>query len=257
MLPSEYTKEIKICKKLVLGYKVFCDKLHPLVNSSGWVYEHRHVVSVRENRWLLSEEQVHHIDRDKTNNSLDNLEILNRKEHQHKHCGFKKQYNCKVCNKLSHNENYCSTSCSFLDREKILINKDDLKEIVWSGPLSIICQELGISDVGLKKKCIKYGIETPPAGYWTLRNLGNTHQESIDKLIINKNYTPTAPKFTRDQLIKIVEGIQTGEFSMRKIANLFNCTHHPIMRIKDQLYAGKIKEIFTYYKAGEVPDNLI
>jgi hypothetical protein len=29
-----------------------------------------------------------------------------------------------------------------------------------------LAAEIGISDVGLKKVCVKYGIDTPPQGHW-------------------------------------------------------------------------------------------
>jgi len=46
------------------------------------------------------------------------------------------------------------------------ISRRDLYEKVWSTPLVRLARELDISDVGLKKACRRYGIPTPPRGYW-------------------------------------------------------------------------------------------
>ena len=42
----------------------------------------------------------------------------------------------------------------------------DLKTIVWQLPLTQIAKQFGISDVAIRKKCVKQGIELPPRGYW-------------------------------------------------------------------------------------------
>ena len=42
----------------------------------------------------------------------------------------------------------------------------DLKAVVWQFPLTHIAKQLGISDVAVKKRCAKLGIDLPPRGYW-------------------------------------------------------------------------------------------
>ncbi|MCB1064804.1 MAG: site-specific integrase [Verrucomicrobiae bacterium] len=44
-----------------------------------------------------------------------------------------------------------------------------LKELVWQKPLVHAAAEIGVSDVALRKHCVKLGIELPPRGHW-LRN---------------------------------------------------------------------------------------
>jgi integrase len=44
--------------------------------------------------------------------------------------------------------------------------KSKLKKLVWQKPLIHAAKELGVSDVALKKHCVKLGIELPPRGYW-------------------------------------------------------------------------------------------
>lgn len=53
----------------------------------------------------------------------------------------------------------------------------ELFELVWSKPMTHLSKELGLSDVGLRKICVKYGIPLPARGYcvnfhvkWTVQN---------------------------------------------------------------------------------------
>lgn len=51
----------------------------------GRVLEHRYIIQQLLGRPLLSSEQVHHIDGDRLNNSLDNLVLLTNSDHQKLH----------------------------------------------------------------------------------------------------------------------------------------------------------------------------
>lgn len=42
----------------------------------------------------------------------------------------------------------------------------ELYNLVWSKPITHLAKEFGLSDVGLRKICIKFGIPLPPRGYW-------------------------------------------------------------------------------------------
>lgn len=50
--------------------------------------------------------------------------------------------------------------------KKIELTREQLYERVWSNPMSKVCKELGISNVGLAKVCMRYGIPKPGLGYW-------------------------------------------------------------------------------------------
>lgn len=43
---------------------------------------------------------------------------------------------------------------------------EDLKKLVWSKPMMHAAAELGVSDVALKKRCVKLGIPLPKRGHW-------------------------------------------------------------------------------------------
>lgn len=65
-----------------LGYLYFIDKSHPLAHrKTGRVYLHRHIMSEKLGRLVTRNEHVHHIDGDKLNNDLDNLELLSPSSH--------------------------------------------------------------------------------------------------------------------------------------------------------------------------------
>lgn len=58
----------------------FCPS-HPKKNRWGFVQQHRLVVERSLHRFLRRGEMVHHKDEDKTNNSIDNLQVVSREEH--------------------------------------------------------------------------------------------------------------------------------------------------------------------------------
>ena len=169
----EYNKEIKLCE--TNKYYVFCDKKHPLVNKSGWVYYHRHVMSMKIGRWLKTEEHVHHIDGNRMNNELSNLELLSVQEHMAKHYPTSKRFKkCKGCKKYTvrtgadaFKHRYCSNECWEKFKCKIVWpTVDEMRGMVFTIPMMSISKKLGVSDVAVKKFCKRNGIETPKRGHW-------------------------------------------------------------------------------------------
>lgn len=64
------------------GYRYIWDKSHPKADSDGYVSEHVLVVERRIGRHLMDDECVHHIDRNRINNSSKNLVLYkNQAEH--------------------------------------------------------------------------------------------------------------------------------------------------------------------------------
>lgn len=45
-------------------------------------------------------------------------------------------------------------------------DKKALKKLVWQHPLVRVAKEIGVSDVALRKHCVKQGIELPRKGHW-------------------------------------------------------------------------------------------
>ncbi len=46
------------------------------------------------------------------------------------------------------------------------LTKNQLERLVWLKPTLELSKQLGISDVGIAKKCKRLGIKKPPRGYW-------------------------------------------------------------------------------------------
>lgn len=64
------------------GYvKVRVGRVHPLADPNGYAYEHLIVWAAAGRALPGPDELIHHIDEDKTNNRIDNLELKTRSEH--------------------------------------------------------------------------------------------------------------------------------------------------------------------------------
>lgn len=108
-----------------LGYQYFCCTTHPLASKGGKVYYHRHVASIKEQRWLSPSDIVHHIDGNRLNNDPNNLMVMTNSAHAVLH-GHLQQPNllplmpklflCKNCGKefsAMEFRKYCSHGCRY------------------------------------------------------------------------------------------------------------------------------------------------
>lgn len=142
-----------------LGYAYFIDYNHPLATgNSGRVYYHRHIASMHLGRWITTNEVVHHIDDNKLNNDIENIEILTQSEHASRHFRVLEDRTCPICNRVYRPANskqiYCSKECHTNTYGKD-ISLEDI--IYWVTNYSWVRagKELGISDNGLRKKYTK------------------------------------------------------------------------------------------------------
>lgn len=88
--PSPNFKGGKI--KSVHGYVHLWMPDHPNANKSGYVLEHRYVMSESVGRPLFGHEDVHHINHIKDDNRIENLELLTKSDHTKKHTDNKQDY---------------------------------------------------------------------------------------------------------------------------------------------------------------------
>lgn len=65
---------------------------------------------------------------------------------------------------------------------------------VWETPISRLAADLGISDVGLRKACIRHDIPVPPRGHWARLSAG---QEVT---------TAPLPRPSEDEVVQIIPG---------------------------------------------------
>lgn len=82
------------------GYVLVLAKGHPMAERNGYMMEHRLVMSTHLGRTLSKDEDVHHINGNKTDNRIENLEVINHSEHtiMH-HTGMKRSK--ETCKNIS------------------------------------------------------------------------------------------------------------------------------------------------------------
>jgi len=160
----KYTKEICIFSKRVLGYFIFYDPSHPLAYSSGWVYLHRHLASQKLGKWLTTNDVVHHKNKNKIDNRLENLEIITAAEHIRVHRTGSKEpiYRivCNVCGKPTNNQKYCSLKCMGLAYRKIKYrpSKEELAIDINTYSWCALGRKYGVSDNAVRKWAKIYGL---------------------------------------------------------------------------------------------------
>jgi len=73
------------------GYVAIYKPQHPFCDGKGYVFEHRLIMEQKIGRYLLEEERVHHINKNKKDNQIVNLMLFpNESEHQKHHHRIKK-----------------------------------------------------------------------------------------------------------------------------------------------------------------------
>lgn len=72
-------------KKTNKGYILVLDKNNPDSHTSGYILEHRKVMSDYLGRRLMEDEAVHHINGNKEDNRIENLELTNWSDHTISH----------------------------------------------------------------------------------------------------------------------------------------------------------------------------
>lgn len=168
-----------------LGYYYIYFPTHPLANASGKLYAHRYFYSIGNNVYPKKDEIVHHIDENRTNNDICNLELHTNAEHALLHAMLrpKTEYNCIVCNiRCDTKRKFCSTLCrtglieeirrtakpnSSLSEEEQYLLAESIRELSWEIPRYKICEELNITYDRFKFLAKKFEIYEKPAGFWS------------------------------------------------------------------------------------------
>jgi hypothetical protein len=161
-------KEEELKLDSTLGYMYFLDKNHPLARGNAYsVYYHRHVASIKEGRWLTSEEHVHHIDEDKQNNKPENLQVMNPSEHSKIHNPGLSPKVCPICNleftPTKSTYVYCTIKCAHISSIKLDgLTKEDLEYLIWTKPFTVLGEHFNCSDNGVRKWAKRLGCLFPP-----------------------------------------------------------------------------------------------
>jgi hypothetical protein len=72
-------------RRIIGGYVYIYMPDHPNARRNGAVQEHRLIMEKHLGRYLADDEIVHHIDGNKQNNLIENLELMKRGQHSHHH----------------------------------------------------------------------------------------------------------------------------------------------------------------------------
>lgn len=67
------------------GYAIIWNPNHPMARKTGYVLEHRLIMAEHLGRMLEKDQHVHHINGNRLDNRIENLELVHRKEHPSKH----------------------------------------------------------------------------------------------------------------------------------------------------------------------------
>lgn len=155
---------------------------HPAANSAGKVLEHVAVMSEHIGRSLASGECVHHKDRNRQNNRIDNLQLMTQSDHAKLHQLEDNDYkeesrecpNCSAIFDVSVRslKKYCTYDCAKKSTRKFEIGVEELRQLVWSLPTTEIAKTLGVSDKAVAKRCKVLGVTKPPRGYWAKAKAG-------------------------------------------------------------------------------------
>ena len=143
-------------------------------------YEHRVIGATIKGRILDKNEVVHHLDGNKSNNSPDNLLILDNAQHTKLHSWLDKNIimpkpsymirkakgciRCSYCEKPIDPEKkkFCSHSCMHAYNRAKMENETSistLSKLVSDLPLTKVGEILGLSDNGVRKRCIALGVD--------------------------------------------------------------------------------------------------
>jgi len=111
-------------------YKFLYKPEHPNCNSEGFILEHRWIMSEFLGRPLLKDEDVHHINGDKRDNRIENLELMSKSEHA---------ILTNLGNQNSRKHNGNNTICSLCGSDKTYIKKDGISQWYINKEGNYIC----------------------------------------------------------------------------------------------------------------------
>lgn len=163
--------------RLLNNYRVLFIPDHPSAMESdnwvGWVYEHIVIMERELGRKLESNEVVHHLDGDRTNNRIENLLVLDRGQHtklyqwidsgRKFHFGecFSMTPKCERCGLTLQRKQkrFCSVDCKtkssrIVERPTSKQLYSDLVQMNWSQA----ARKYGVSGNTVRKWAKRYGI---------------------------------------------------------------------------------------------------
>lgn len=118
---------------------------------------------------------IDHIDSNAANNHISNLQYLCPNCHRQKTIDLTKNkektkedfkiYKCDNCNLSTYNSTPFCNKC--INDDKIWPSIEEMKDLVWKFPSSLLAKRLSVSGSAISKFCKKNNISKPPRGYWS------------------------------------------------------------------------------------------
>jgi hypothetical protein len=155
----------------------------------------------------------------------------------------------------------------------------ELYELVWAKPMTHLAKELGLSDVGLRKICVKYGIPLPLRGYWSRLQFGkqdprpglpfendnpqirmpdedtaaSREQMSMIRKLAKKAERATEPVIRKPQQFKDVRCIHTYQAILERIKYLEKRTGQGYEEYKEGRRSLPPKKVYdlAFFSSGE------
>ena len=143
------------------GYKMVYKPDHPKSNKIGYVREHVLVMENHIGRYLTDEEVVHHKDRNRSNNELENLQLLLRREHNRLHAKdealkrgrhLREEKVCPICGKHTARFGTLCRTCATKKQTKIkLPSLEELQNLIDTLHLEEVARRVGVTSNALRR----------------------------------------------------------------------------------------------------------
>ena len=150
-------------ERFVNGYRVIhvpeYENCYTKQNWNGWIFEHRYVMELHLKRKLDRKEYVHHIDGNKLNNSISNLQLMSINEHTKLHHPKEIKY-CVDCGlELNSSRNTRCLLCSRINSRKVeRPSKETLSQLLKLFSYTTIALNYNVSDNAVRKWAKLYGL---------------------------------------------------------------------------------------------------
>lgn len=161
--------QYKRLDRYVHGYKAIYKPEHPTAIKTGgykgYVYEHRYVMEVFLGRCLEDGECIHHKDKNRSNNSIENLQLFcsvaEHSKHHAKEDGkiLSEDKKCLLCGtNVSSKAKYC-ISCWLKTKRKVeWPSREELENNIKTFNWCQLGRMYGVSDNAVRKWARNYGL---------------------------------------------------------------------------------------------------
>jgi hypothetical protein len=135
----------KIGGTLNLGYRLIWIPSHPRANKQGYVREHHVVMERSIGRYLKFGEVVHHKNGDRSDNKIENLQLMTKVEHDRQSVLISEQ--CLLCDKKHKARGLCGSCYGKAYRGSIWFPRAPSRGNRWSSKKALIIHEEGRSQL--------------------------------------------------------------------------------------------------------------